>query len=145
MLLLESIKMIALKSPEDILANGVQYPASGSFINVGDFGRFGFLIHCGALANQQTFQVRQATAVNGTLKDVEGAVKIVATGGADKWYLIEVDVDHLDTDGGYVFVTLQNAGGSTGDYADLFFLGTVPGIAPVTQGSDFGAAVRVIG
>lgn len=48
----EAVFVEGLKTPEDVLANGTLYPASGSFKNVGDFDRFAFLIHCGALVHE---------------------------------------------------------------------------------------------
>ncbi len=135
----------ALKAPEDVLANNTLYPASAAFINVGDFDRFTFLILAGGITNQQTFQVQQATAIDGTPKDVTGAVQVIATNGDDKWYAIEVGVDQLDVNNGYCFVTLKNSGGASGDYADLIFLGHVPGMAPVTHGADKGAIVELVG
>jgi len=122
------------------------YPASGSYIDVSNFERCAFLIGAGALDSELTFKVRQATANNGTLKDLTDAVVVVPADGDDKWYMVEFQVDQLDTDNGYRFVTLSATGAAgTNDYAAIFFFGLNPGMRPVTQGADKGEVVYVAG
>ena len=124
----------------------VSFPASGAFIDVGDFNRFAFLIHAGEETVTQTYQVQQATAIDGALIDVVGAVIAIATGGKNKWYIIEVQCDRLNSNGGYHFVTLTNTGGAAGNFAALTFLGLIPGKSPVTQPvAVFGSAVNIVG
>lgn len=130
---------------EDAVA-AASYPASGSFLDVSQYERFAFLILAGGLDSALTFQVQQATAANGTLKDVTGAVKVVAADGDDKWYLIEVQTAKLDINNDYHFVTLTSSGAAGGnDYAAILFLGLNPGYSPVTQGADKGDIVVLAG
>jgi len=130
---------------EDAIA-AAAYPASGSYIEVSKFERCAFLVGAGALTTELTFKVRQATANNGTLKDLTNAEVVVPADGDDKWYLVEFQVDQLDTDGGYRFVTLASTGAAgSDDYAAIFFFGFNPGLMPVTQGADKGEVVYVAG
>lgn len=142
--LLSEVMLIKQLNVEAVIAAGA-YPASGSYIDVSKFERFAFLVQAGATAHSQTWKVQQATANNGTLKDVTDATVTVSATGDDKWYLIEVQTNHLDINNGYKFVTLTNVSGTTGDYAAVTFLGLNPGYAPVTQGADKGEIVSVVG
>ena len=122
------------------------YPTSGNFIDASKFERFGFLVGAGALTTELTFQVQQATAVNGTPKDITDAVVVVPANGDDKWYLVEVQTDRLDINNDYRYVTLKSTGASGGDdYAAIYFFGVNPGSKPVTQGADCGDVVAVVG
>lgn len=122
------------------------YPASGSFIDVAEFERFAFLIEVGALTTELVFKVQQATAVNGALKDVSGATVTVAATGDNKWHAIEVQTNKLDINNDYRYVTLTSTGAAGGDdYAAITFFGVNPGSKPVTQGSDKGSIVSVVG
>jgi len=118
---------------ETVLAAGA-YPASGSYIDVSGYSRFGFIVITGTIAHGQTWQVQQATANNGTLKDVTGAVKAVGSTGDNLNYIIEVSTAELDINNGYKFVTLLNTGGSTGDYSAILFFGIGKRV-PVTNDS----------
>ncbi|MFA5836179.1 MAG: hypothetical protein WC837_04400 [Bellilinea sp.] len=121
------------------------YPASGAFIDVSRFERFAFLIQAGTLTSATTCQVQQAATINGVLKDVTGAVVIIPDTGDDKWYLIEVETDHLDSNNGYNYVTLTLAGPALADdFGAITFFG-FNGDQPATQGADKGAVVVVAG
>lgn len=142
--LFSEVTLIKQLNVEDVLAAGA-YPASGSYIDVSKYERFAFLVMAGGTTNAQTWKVQQATANNGTLKDVTDATVSIGTSGDDKWYLIEVQTSKLDINNGYKFVALTNVSGTTGDYAAVVFLGLNPGYAPVTQGADKGEIVSVVG
>ena len=121
------------------------YPASGSFIDVSKFERFAFLVQAGALDSATTCQVQQAATINGALKDVTNAVQIIPADGDNKWYLIEVETDHLDSNNGYNYVTLTLAGpAGANDFGAITFFG-FNGDQPATQGADKGAVVIVAG
>lgn len=143
-LLSETAKIQQL-NVEDAVAVA-SYPASASFIDVSPFDRFAFLVAAGALDSELTFQVQQADAVNGTPKDVTGAVVVVAATGDDKWYLIEVQTSKLDSNNGFRYVSLKATGAAgANDFAAIFFLGLTPSYSPVTQGADKGEIVVVAG
>lgn len=129
----------------DVVLAAGSYPASGSFIDISKYERFAFLVELGTTAHAQTWQVQQASTINGVLKDVTGA--LLSSGATDdgKWFLVEVGADQLDINNGYKFVTLTNTSGTTGDYAQITFLGLVPQFAPVTQGADKGQVTTLVG
>lgn len=136
---------IRLLNVEDALT-AKEYPASGSYIDVSGFERFAFLIAAGALDSELTCQVQQAATISGTAKDVTGAVVTVPADGDDKWYMVEVQTDNLDSNNGYNYVTLDVTGpAGSNDYAAIIFLGLNPRKIPVTQGATFGAATAVAG
>lgn len=123
-----------------------EFPASGSYIDVAQFERFVFLILAGTLDTALTCQVQQATAVNGTAKDITGAVTTVGTGDDNKWHIIEVQTDQLDINNDYRYVTLDITGAAgSNDYLAIVFLGLNPGEQPVTQHASLVAAVVVAG
>lgn len=121
------------------------YPASGSFISVRGLHRFAFFIRAGGLNSALTCQVQQAAAIDGTPKDITGAVKVVPADGDDKYYIIEVGCDRLDTNNGYDFVSLYVTGAAgSDDFLDITFLG-FGDKQPVTQSSDVATPVNVVG
>jgi hypothetical protein len=122
-----------------------KYPVSGSFIDVSNYERFAFLVLAGALDTATTVKVQQATAVNGTPKDITSATLTIADTGDDKWYLIEVETRKLDINNDYRYVTLDVAGPTGNDYGAIVFFGFNPGSMPVTQGTDKGSSVAVVG
>jgi hypothetical protein len=141
----ERTKIQHLHSGEVALVDA-SFPASGSYIDVSQYKSFVFLINAGALTSALSFQVQQATANNGTLKDVTGAVVAVPANGDDKWYSIEVQASKLDINNDYRYVTLTMTGAAGGDdYADLLFFGINASLKPVTQGSDKGTIVSLVG
>lgn len=128
---------------EDALA-AAKYPASGSFIPVGKYERFAFLIALGASTSALTAKVQQATAANGTPKDITGATISIAADDDDQWAIIEVQTDHLDINNDYEYVTLDIAGAAgDDDFGAILFLGFNSEM-PVTQTSQIGA-VAVVG
>lgn len=115
------------------IADG-KFPASAAFIDVSDYERFAFLVKAGALNSALTCKVQQATAANGTPKDVTGATVTVGATDDNDTYLIEVETRRLDIANDYRFVTLDVAGqADSDDYLAILFLGLNPGVAPVTQ------------
>ena len=128
------------------IGDGTLYPASAAFIDVTRFSRFVFLILAGTLDTALVCQVQQATAINGSPKDVTGATTTIGTGDGNKWHMIEVLTDNLDITNDYKFVTLKSTGASGGnDYAAVVFLGLAPNSEPVTQHANCVASVVVAG
>ena len=122
-----------------------ELPASGSFIDVSKFDHFAFLILAGALDSALTCQVQQATANNGTAKDVTGAVVTVPADGDDKWYPIEVETRQLDINNDYRYVTLDVTGAAgSNDYGAVVFLG-FGSEKPPTQSATMGDIVTLAG
>lgn len=122
-----------------------KYPASGSFIDVYDFERFAFLVGLDVVADALDFQVEQATANNGTPKDITGAAKTDTLATDDqKWLLIEVQTDQLDINNDYRYVTLDVTGNAGVNNACIIFIG-VPKKHPVTQHASFLEHVIVAG
>jgi hypothetical protein len=130
------------------IADG-EFPASGSYIDVGDYERFAFIIRAGTLNSALTVQVQQAAAIDSTAKDITGAVTTVAASGDDgdnSLHIIEVETRRLDLNNGYNFVTLDITGAAgSDDYADILFVGINPHQAPVTQTADTTVTVFVGG
>lgn len=142
--LLEEAAYIQLLNTEDALAVA-EYPASGSYIDASPFERFGFLVAAGAMDSIVTAQVQQATAINGTAKNVTGAVIAIPADGDDKWYLIEVQTDNLDSNNDYKYVTLDITGpAGSNDYGAVLFFGFGAN-KPVTQPATKGSSVYVAG
>jgi hypothetical protein len=122
-----------------------KFPASGSFIDVSRFERFAFLVGLDVIADALDFKVQQATAVNGTPKDITGAADTDSAGTDDqKWIVIEVQTRKLDINNDYRYVTLDVSGVSGTDNACIVFIG-VPTKRPVTQHADFLDHVIVAG
>jgi len=122
-----------LVDPGEDALSAAKYPASGSFIDVSRYLRWGFLCPFGGLDTATVLQVEQATAVDGSPKDITGATLTVATGGDDNIYGIEVHRDMLDVENGYKFVTLDVTGATGGnDYAAIVFW-AIPDSAPAAQ------------
>lgn len=123
---------LKLLNTEDALA-AANYPASGGYIDVKQFVKFGFIFLAGALDSATTIKVRQDTAATETaIKDVSGATLTVGATGDDKWYAIEVETRKLDISNGFHFVTLNVAGPTGDDYGAILFYG-IPDQKPVTQ------------
>jgi hypothetical protein len=122
-------------SPEDILVDATNYPASGSFIDVSGCERFHVLVQLGALnaGSTITLEVRQAEAINGTPDVIDATYcKFTAANDADdQLIMFTVEVAKLATD--HHFVTLQVEGTvASNNYAAIFFLLPLTS-QPVTQ------------
>jgi hypothetical protein len=129
----EQVKVQGCNAMSTAIADG-KFPASASFIDVADFERFAFVVKAGALDSALTLQVEQATAANGTPKDVDGATLTIGTGDDNDTYVIEVETRKLDIANDYRYVTLDVTGqAGSDDFAAILFLGMNPGSAPVTQ------------
>ncbi len=135
----------SVKTAVDAAATNTQLPASGSFIDASLFQRFVFLIALGTIADALVFKVRQATAKDGTLKDITGATYTITATDDGNWLSIEVETARLDINNKYRFVALDVSGVSGSNYIGAFFLGYNPGLAPVTQPTGYEAAVVVAG
>jgi len=123
-----------------------EYPASGSYIDVSGYERFVILILAGTLDTALTCQVQQATAVNGTAKDISGAVATVGATDDNKWHSIEVQTNQLDLNNDYRYITLDVTGAAgSNDYACFVFLGLNPSEQPVTQHASYVSATVVAG
>lgn len=146
----KDVYILGLNMPDDALVAG-NYPASTAYIDVSGFERFAFLAFFGALDTETTLQVRQDTSATQTanIKDVTGALITVAATGDDRWYLIEVQQNQLDSNNDFRYVTLA-VGGAAGanDTACIFFFGVPTGRHPVTQPTGSkgkGSAVALVG
>lgn len=126
---------LKLLNTEDALA-AANYPVSGSYIPIGDFDRFGFIIMTGAMDTAVTGEVYQDTDETETasIKTVSTSAKVeIATTGDDKWYAIDVDSKAVDISNDFTHVTLKVTGPSgSNDYAAILFYG-IPKVKPVTQ------------
>jgi hypothetical protein len=123
-------------APESQITAG-NYPASGSYVDVSGCERFHVLIHLGAVHNSDapTFEVKQASAADGTLKAIsEAYCKWTGAGTSDNnLVLITIETDKLDINNGYKYVTVVAAGTLTnGTYADILYLLPLTS-EPVTQ------------
>lgn len=140
----EDLYFQTLEAGLTALADG-KYPTSGNFIDVSDMERFAFYVALDVIADAADLKVQQATAANGTPKDVTGAAKTdIAATDDQKQVLIEVETAQLDINSDYHFVTLDVSGISGTSNASIFFIG-VPKSKPVTQHADLLEHVIVAG
>jgi hypothetical protein len=131
--LTEQVYFKGCNTPSTAIVDG-DFPASGSFIDVSDFERFGFIVHAGGSDTALTCQVQQAATVSGTPKNVTDAAQTISATGDGTVYLIEVETRKLDLNNGYNYVTLDVSGQSgSNEYISIVFFGANPGYAPVTQ------------
>jgi hypothetical protein len=141
--LVESLKIQPLN--KEVAVAAALYPLSGSFIDVSRFERFAFLIAAGALNSALTLQVQQATAVDGTPKDVTDAVVVVAATDDDQWFVIEVQTAKMDINNDYRYVTLKATGAAdSDDFAAITFFG-YGDYQPIAQGDTLEEAVFIGG
>jgi len=122
-------------SPEDILVDATNYPASGSFIDVSGCERFHVVVQVGALnaGSTITLEVRQAEAINGTADVIDATYckHTVENDDDDQLIFFTVEVDKLEKD--HHFVTLQVEGTvASNNYACILFLLPLTS-EPVTQ------------
>lgn len=124
-----------------------KYPTSGNFKSMRGVHRFAVIGIVNAVDSATTIQVQQATAADGSPKNITGAVHIIPADGSEdgKWFCIEVEVSHMDSNNGYKFVTVDVSGvAGANDTVTLLLLEFAGGKLPVTQ-SDLAAAVNVVG
>lgn len=132
-------KVFNIEGGKDALVDATLYPLSGSFIDVRGYDHVVFLIGLDTVAAPD-FQVQQATAADGTPKNVTSAAKTdIVTGDDGKWMSIEFPVAALDVANDYCFVTLLTANITT-DYCNIWCFLTRGG-APVTQSANYLAGV----
>jgi len=141
--LVETLKIQPLNSAAVLTV--ALYPTSTNFIDVSRFERFSILIMVGTLTSALTMKVQQASAANGSPKDVTGATVTIAADDDNKFFVIEVQTAKLDINNDYRFVTLNVAGvADADDYAAICFFG-YGDKQPVTQGATFKEAVFIGG
>jgi len=121
-------------------------PASASFIDMAGIEHGVFLIAAGTLttaANWQVYQDKSATET-GDIKVIAGAVAAELDTDDNKWFTVEFDVEDLDLENGFRYVTIVPSGGTGGDdYACVFFLGFGSKKVPVSQPSNYKYHVSV--
>jgi len=121
-------------SPEDALSAG-NYPASGSYINVGGYTHVVCLIHLGAIhANDDPkFELKQADSTTGTLDTINATYAAKTLGGDDddEFVVLEVDLSVLSAD--HHFLSCVVSGVTNGSYGDIVFLLFGSKEKPVTQ------------
>lgn len=124
------------------------FPASGSYIEVGEFQEFAYLVKYGTLDSELTAQVRQDTSATETasIKDITSAVITIAAGDDGKWATIDVETARLDGNNLFHFVTLAVSGaGGANDFLDIAFLGWGARTRPVTQVANYDQAIEILG
>ena len=145
MLFSEAVKVHVLNKGTALAV--AKYPTSGNFKRIGGKKRFGIMVIVNAVNSACVLQVQQATAANGTPKNIDGAVKTIAADGSDdgKWSIIEVDTAKMDINNGYQYITVDVTGASgSNDLATILLLEFAGDKIPVTQ-VDFDEAVNVVG
>ena len=142
----ENVKVQKCNNFMTAMVDGTNYPASGSFIDVGGFGNFGFLVEMGTTTTSCVFQVQQATGASATPKSLSGATLTPTDTDDNYTFIIEAESARLDIANGYTHVSLDCSGAAGGDdYACITFLGWNPRHVPVTQGADVNTNVVVAG
>ena len=128
------------------LTSAAVVPASGSFIDVSQYDYFAFVLMVGATdRTAQKIQIQQATAVDGTPKDILGAVN-TALGASDdnKMVMVSCRTAALDTENGYRYVTaLPTWTGGTAGCGAILFLGWRARDLPVSTTNSFAEVVTV--
>ena len=129
----EEVYTKALNTHTTAITDG-DFPSSGSFVDVSDYERFVITVAAGSLNSALTVKVQQATAANGTPKDVTGATVVVGATDDGEVFQIEVETRKLDIDNDYHFITVDVAGAAgSDDYLAILFHGVNAGEMPVTQ------------
>jgi len=142
----ENVKVQKCNNFMTALVDGTNYPASGSFIDVSNFGNFGFLVEMGTTTTACVFQVQQATGASATPKTFTGATLTPTADDDNYTFIIEAETARLDIANDYHYVSLDCSGAAGGDdYACITFLGCNPRHVPVTQGADVSGNVVVAG
>ena len=144
--LYENIKVQKCGNFMTALVDATNYPASGSYIDVGNFANAAFIIEMGTSDTACVFQVQQATGVSATPKNLTSATLTPTDGDDNKTFIIEFATENLDVDSDYRYVSLDCSGAAgSNDYACITFLGWNAREAPVTQGADVSASAIVAG
>lgn len=121
-----------LLNTEDALTVA-KYPASGAFIDVSGFKKFGFIVAAGALDTPIVLQVEAANAANGTPADITGATATISATQDDTLKIISVDQDELSDPNGQRYVTLDVTGPTGNDYGAIIFFGQPLGLPAVQE------------
>jgi len=136
-----------LLNTEDALA--VQhYPASGSYIYVGNYTHCAFVTYVGALDSAITLQVHQDTDATETasIADLTGATDVIAADDDDQVFVLEFETAKLTDTFDYVTLDVTGPAGAN-DYACIVFYGWNAKTLPVTQPATFpsGNSVLLVG
>lgn len=127
----ENVYMKVVAGPASITS--ALAPTSGSFIDVSLYEWFAFAIILGDNGGNVDMHIEQATAANGTPKDITGAAITQLVNADDNtWAMIQVRTDRLDGANGYKYVTANYTIGTSLVGAILFF-GWRGDTVPVSQ------------
>lgn len=115
----ENVYVLGLAAPAHL--GNASYPASGYYIDVSDYNKFMFMVHCGAMTSSGDFTVKSATSATGGLVSVTSANKTDLTASTDdkKWFSIEVESARLPTTHRLVSLVVTGMGGT--DYWSAMF------------------------
>lgn len=141
----EAVKIHILNKGTALSA--AKYPTSGNFKSVRGVKRFAVVGIVNAVNSATTVQVQQATADDGTPKNITDAVHIIPADGSEdgKWFCIEVEANHMDINNGYKYVTVDVSGAAGGnDLVTLLLLELTGDKVPVTQ-TALSEAVNIVG
>lgn len=125
-----------------------KYPASTGFLSLVGFESFVVEIIAHDLTSAITVQVQQDTSATQTtgIKNITGAVVTIPADGDDKIYTIEVQVNELDINNGYKYITLDVTGAAgSDDYLTMQVILRNPTKMPVTQDASVAQMVNVVG
>lgn len=137
----KSVKTHVISGGKTALTDATLYPTSGNFLDVAGFDHVAILFYMDLVATPD-FTVQQATAVNGTPKDIAGAAKTdIVTGDDGKWFSIEFPVSALDVANGYRYITVLVAAGSGTDFANITVMLYRARELPVTQPAGYYAGI----
>lgn len=123
-------------------------PASTGFRSVVGFESFVIVAVAHGLTSALTLQVQQDTSATQTagIKNITGAAVTIPADGDDKIYTIEVQVNEMDINNSFKYITVDVTGAAGGDdYVTILFIGRNPTKMPVTQTADVAQSVNVVG
>jgi hypothetical protein len=125
-----------------------KYPASTGFQSVVGYESVVVEIMAHDLTSAITLQVQQDTSATQTagIKNLTGAVVTVPADGDDKIYTIEFQVNELDINNGYKYITIDASGAAgSDDYLTIQIILRNPTKMPVTQDASVAQMVNVVG
>jgi hypothetical protein len=141
-----NVQLLPVNNFNTAIVDG-KFPASGSFIPASPHTWWLFLLRVGTLNSALTVQLQQDTGVTQTasIKNVTGAVRVIAADDDDELHYIEVETKAaLDLDG-FTHFTLDISGAAGGDdYLDIIAIGHGSKSVPITQAATV-TGVRVAG
>ena len=109
----ENMYVLGVSPPAD--TDSASVPASGSYINVSEFNKFGFIVYLGSMGSSGDFRVKSATSKTATLVTVTDAEKTDQTATTDnnKWFSFEVESAKLPTTHRYVTLVVTSCSGTS--------------------------------